>query len=176
MSDEEVEESLRQDASSRKRKPSWLQELMKEAEQSVGPPKREVKESRAPERFSSYMAQVTSLRDTVPDTYEEASAHQVWRDAMMEEYNSIMKNEVWEVVPRPEGKSVVTSKWLYKIKHATDGSIEKFKARFVARGFSQVEGVDYDETFAPMARFSSIEAVISVIAEMGWKIHQMGLF
>ena len=82
------------------------------------------------------MTQVTSLRDTVPDTYEEASAHQVWRNSMMEEYNSIMKNEVWEVVPRPEGKSVVTSKWLYKIKHAADGSIEKFKACFVARGFS----------------------------------------
>ena len=55
---------------------------------------------------------------------------------MMEEYNSIMKNGVWEVVLRPEGKSVVTSKWLYKIKHAADGSIEKYKARFVARGIS----------------------------------------
>ena len=84
-----------------------------------------------------------------------------------------MKNEVWEVVPRPEEKSIVTSKWLYKIKHVADGSIEKFKARFVARGFSQVEGVDYDETFALVAIFSSIRVVISVIAEMGWKIHQM---
>ena len=136
MSDEDVEESLRQNASSKKRKPSWRKELVKEAEESVGPPRREVRESRAPKSFSSYMAQVTSLCDTVHDTYEEASAHQVWRDAMMEEYNSIMKNGVWEVVPKPEGKLVVTSKWLYKIKHAADGSIEKFKARFVACGFS----------------------------------------
>ena len=74
---------------------------------------------------------------------------------------------------RPEGKSVVTSKWIYKIKHAADGDIEKFKACFVAHGFSQVEGVDYDETFALVARFSSIRAVISVMAEMGWRIHQM---
>eukprot|EP00253_Pinus_taeda_P011424 PITA_11424 len=72
---------------------------------------------------------------------------------MMEEYSSIMTNDVWEVVPRPEGKSVVTSKWLYKIKNVADGSIEKFKARFLARGFSQVEGVDYKEIFAPVARF-----------------------
>ena len=86
----------------------------------------------------------------------------------MEEYNSIMKNGVWEV-PRPKGKSVVTSKWLYKIKHDADGSIEKFKARFVACGFSQLEGVDYDETFVPVAKFSSIRAVISVMAEMGWR-------
>ena len=55
---------------------------------------------------------------------------------MIEEYQSIMKNDVWDVVPRPEGKSVVTSKWIYKIKHATNDSIEKYKARFVAHGFS----------------------------------------
>ena len=54
----------------------------------------------------------------------------------MEEYNSIMDNDVWEVVLRPKGKSVVTSKWLYKIKHAADDNIEKFKACFVTRGFS----------------------------------------
>ena len=60
----------------------------------------------------------------------------------MEEYESIMKNDVWEIVSRPEGKSVVTSKWILKIKHVADGSIEKYKARFVTRGFSQKEGVD----------------------------------
>ena len=103
---------------------------------AIGPPKREIRESKAPERFFSYIAQVTSLHDTVPNTYEEASAHQVWRDAMMEEYNSIMKNGVWEVVLRSEGKSIVTSKWLYKIKHAADDTIEKFKAHIVACGFS----------------------------------------
>ena len=63
-----------------------------------------------------------------------------------------MENDVWDVVPRLEGKSIVTSKWIYKIKHATDGSIEKYKARFVAHGFSQKEGIDYEETFAPVAR------------------------
>ena len=91
----------------------------------------------------------------------------------MDEYHSIMKNDVWEIVPRPEGKSVVTSRWLYKVKHVADGSVEKYKAQFVARGFSQVEGVDYDETFAPVARYTSIRALISIAAKMGWKIHQM---
>ena len=60
-----------------------------------------------------------------------------WKDAMFEEYQSIMKNDVWDVVPRLEGKSVVTSKWICKIKHVADGSIEKYKARFMAHGFSQ---------------------------------------
>eukprot|EP00253_Pinus_taeda_P031111 PITA_31111 len=86
---------------------------------------------------------------------------------MQEEYSSIMKNDVWEVVPRPEGKSVVTFRWFYKVKHATDGSIEKFKAKFVARGFFYVEGVDYKETFTPVARYTSIHSIISIAAEMG---------
>jgi len=70
---------------------------------------------------------------------------------MIEEYKSIMKNDVWEVVPRPTGKSVVTSRWIYKIKHAADGSVEKYKARFVTRGFTQKEGIDYDEKYAPVS-------------------------
>ena len=92
---------------------------------------------------------------------------------MIEEYQSIMKNDVWDVVPRPEGKSVVTSKWIYKIKHAVDGSIEKYKSRFVARGFSQKEGIDYEETFAPVSRYTSIRSVLALVVVMKWKIHQM---
>ena len=67
----------------------------------------------------------------------------------MLEYSSIMKNDVWEIVSRPEGKSVVTSRGLYKIKYVVDGSIKKYKARFVARGFSQIEGVDYEKPWLP---------------------------
>ena len=71
-----------------------------------------------------------------------------------------MKNQVWEVVPRPQGKKVVRS-------HAADGSVEKYKAHFVAKGFSQKEGIDYEETFAPVARYSSIRTIISLAAKMG---------
>jgi hypothetical protein len=162
-----------QDATSEKRKPKWLQDTLKEAQGSVGNPRKAVRESKPPERFCSYLAMVSNISESEPSTFEEVADQQVWKDAMVEEYNSIMKNDVWEVVPRPEGKSVVTSRWLYKIKHVADGSIEKYKARFVARGFSQVEGVDYDETFALVARYTLIRAVISIAAEMGWKIHQM---
>ena len=82
-----------------------------------------------------------------------------------------MKKNVWEVVPRPEEKSIVSSKWIYKIKHATDGGIEKYKARFVARGFSQKEGIDYEETFAPVSRYTSIRMIISLASILGWKLH-----
>jgi hypothetical protein len=82
---------------------------------------------------------------------------------MVEEYASIIKKNVWVIVPRPLNKSVVNSKWIYKIKHAADGSIDKHKARFVAQGFSQKEGVDYEETFAPIARYTSIRTIISIV-------------
>ena len=71
---------------------------------------------------------------------------------MVEEYTSIIKNDVWGIMPRSEKKPIVNSRWLYKIKHAANGIIEKFKERFVVRGFSQREGVDYKETFAPVAK------------------------
>jgi hypothetical protein len=94
---------------------------------------------------------------------------------MIEEYKSIMKNKVWEIVPRPKDKDVVSSRWLFKIKHAADGSIEKCKSRFVARGFSQKEGIDYEETFAPVARYTSIRSIIALEANMKWKFHQMDM-
>jgi hypothetical protein len=71
------------------------------------------------------------------------------------------------------GKSMNGSRWIYKLKHAADASVEKFKACFVVKGFSQKEGIDYDETFAQVARYTSIRVVISIAAEMAWKIHQI---
>ena len=74
--------------------------------------------------------------DKEPSNYEEVVEQKEWKDNMIEEYQSIMKNDVWDVVPRPEGKSIVTSKWIYNIKQDVDGSIEKYKEIFVACGFS----------------------------------------
>lgn len=116
---------------------------------------------------------MSSILDSEPSTYDEDTSQQCWKDTMMEEYESIMKNDVWEIVPRPDRKSVVTSKWIFKIKHVVDGSIEKYKARFVARVFSQKEGVDYDETFAPVARYTSIKTIIALASTMRWRLHQM---
>jgi len=96
-----------------------------------------------------------------------------WVDAMVEEYDSIVHNSVWDLVPKLENKLVVSSHWLYKVKQDVDGSVEKHKAIFVARGFSQVEGIHYDETFALVARYSSIISMLALLAQMGWKIHQM---
>ena len=65
----------------------------------------------------------------------------------------------------------MTSKWLFNFKHEDDGSVEKHKARFVARGCSQKEGIDYDETFVPVDRYTSIRTIIAIASAMGWKLH-----
>jgi len=83
---------------------------------------------------------------------------------MVEEYDSIVRNGVLDVVPRLEDKSVVSSRWIYKVKKVANGSFEKHKTRFVARGFSQVEGIDYDENFSPVARYSSIRSMLALSA------------
>ena len=97
-----------------------------------------------------------------PSSFREATQHQVWVDAMVDEYSSIMTNDVWEVVPRPQERLVVGFRWIYKIKYVADCSIEKFKARFVAKGYAQKEGIEYEETFSPIHRYTSIKSVISL--------------
>ena len=73
----------------------------------------------------------------------------------------------------PEGRKVIRSKWVFKVKHNADGSVEKLKARLAAQGFSQKYGVDYDETFSPVVRFESIRTVIALDVKKGLKMHQM---
>jgi hypothetical protein len=156
------------------KRPSWARRTLQEAEGHAAP-HGTFRESKTPQRFSSYIAAMIHIIDSKPSSYEEASSQPVWRDAMMEEYQSIMKNDVWDIVLRTKGKSVVTSKWIYKIKHAVDESIEKHKAIFVARGFSRVEGIDYEETFALIARYTSIWTIISLASAFGWRLHQMDM-
>ena len=76
-------------------------------------------------------------------------------------------------MPRPEGKKVVGSRWIYKVKHAIDESVEMYKARFLTKWFSQKEVIDYEETFAPVSSYSSIHTIISLVAEIGWRVYQM---
>jgi hypothetical protein len=119
---------------SHKRKPAWERELIQDGEK-YGVPKGTTRQVKRPKPFSSYTALMCNLLDEEPTCFKEAIQKKEWEDAMTEEYRSIMKNEVREIVPNSKNKDGVSYRWLFKIKHATDGSIEKYKARFVARGF-----------------------------------------
>ena len=101
---------------------------------------------------------------TEPYSFEEEVQEPKWVDVMVEEYDSIVKNSSWEIVPRSVGKSVVGSRWIYKVKQVVDGSVKKYKARFFTRGFSQIEGIDYEKAFAPVARYSSIWTILALSA------------
>jgi hypothetical protein len=116
------------------KRPAWTRQTLQEAKGHAAP-RGTFRERKRPSRFSSYVSAMSHIIDTETSCHGEAAGQQVWQDAMNKEYQSIMKNDVWDIVLRPKGKSLVTSKWIYKIKHATDGSVEKYKARFVARGF-----------------------------------------
>ena len=90
---------------------------------------------------------------------------------MVDEYDSIVKKSAWEIVQRLVDKSVVGLRWIYKVKKVVDGSVEKYKAIFLAWGFSQVEGIDYEETFILVVRYSSIRSILALSTQMGWQIH-----
>jgi hypothetical protein len=155
-----------------KKRQVWLEATLQETER-LKAPSGTFRKSKKLERFSNYIACMTKLQDKEPTTFEEAAQKKQWKDAMTKEHQSIMKNDVWKIVPRPKEKSVVTSKWVYKIKNVVDESVDKYKARFVARGFSEKKGEDYDETFTHVARYTSIRAIMSIVASMGWSLHQM---
>ena len=108
-----------------------------------------------------------------PEGYEEATADQKWRNAMKEELIMIEKNKTWELVDRPNHKKAIGVKWVYRTKLNSDGSVNKYKARLVVKGYAQVFGVDFSETFAPVARLETIRMLMSLAAQKGWIIHQM---
>jgi hypothetical protein len=108
-----------------------------------------------------------------PTSYNEAMQSlekEYWQNAMQSEYDSLIKNNVWTLVDRPTNENVVKCKWVYKKKLDTSGKPSKFKARLVARGFSQVEGIDYTDTFAPVVRHSTLRILFSIATELELEI------
>ena len=102
-----------------------------------------------------------------PGSFEEASKQEVWVKTMEEEIQMIEKNNTWELVNRPHGKDIIGVKWVYKTKLNPDGTIQKHKVRLVAKGYSQQPGIDYNETFAPVARLDTIRALIALASQKG---------
>ena len=96
-----------------------------------------------------------------------------WHEAMDSEYQSLMENGTWQLVPQPSDRKLVSCKWLLRKKFHADGTISRYKARLVARGFSQVPGMDYNETFSPVLRMTSFRALLATAAQLHLLVHQM---
>jgi hypothetical protein len=145
----------------------------------------EVVPRRSP-RFASAHAIYTTLSATFmtgdsdavidPLTYKQAmeSPEAVyWQKAMDSELASVMRAGTWVEASTPQGRKLVGCRWVYKTKRDASGGIAKYKARIVAQGYSQIEGVDYDETFSPVARLTSLRLLMAVVASKGLRLHQM---
>jgi hypothetical protein len=92
---------------------------------------------------------------------------------MNEEYLSLMKNDTWDLVPIPKGTKNFICKWVYRNKYASDGSVERHNARLVAKGFSQVECIEYNESFSHVSKMNSIYLVLALAPSHKWEVHQM---
>ena len=109
----------------------------------------------------------------VPRNIQEALDDPNWKLAVLEEMNALRKNGTWELVDLPRDKKIVGCKWVFSVKYKADGSIERYKARLVAKGFTQTYGIDYQETFAPVAKINSIRVLLSLAVNSNWPLHQL---
>jgi hypothetical protein len=116
--------------------------------------------------------------DDTPRTIEEAFSSpdaDLWKEAIRSEMDSIMCNGTWEVVERPYGCKPIGCKWVFKKKLRLDGTIERYKARLVVKGYSQKEGEDYFDTYSPVACLTTIRVLLSLAASHGLILHQMDI-
>uniref|UniRef100_A0A2N9I2A7 Integrase catalytic domain-containing protein n=1 Tax=Fagus sylvatica TaxID=28930 RepID=A0A2N9I2A7_FAGSY len=126
-----------------------------------------------PSHLSDYHCYFALATLHEPHTYREASTNPLWQQAMADELDALHKTHTWDMTTLPPGKSAVGCKWVYKIKTRADGSVERYKAHLVARGFTQEYGIDYEETFAPVARLTSVRSLLAVAAVRHWPLFQM---
>ncbi|GJT33877.1 ribonuclease H-like domain-containing protein [Tanacetum coccineum] len=128
-----------------------------------------VETNRPVERLTLHVSSVSS----VPRSYHEAFNDVNWHSAMRDEYNALIKNSTWTLIPRPPNVNVVLCMWLFRYKYLADGTLSRYKARLVANGSTQLEGVDVDETFSPVVKPRTIRTVLSLAASRHWPIHQL---
>ncbi|KAE8673438.1 Detected protein of unknown function [Hibiscus syriacus] len=112
------------------------------------------------------------MDDELPKSIHEALEVPRWREAVFEELKALKKNDTWDLTPLPEEKRSIGSKWVFTIKYHADGSVERYKARLVARGFTQTYGLDYEETFAPVAKLNTIRVLLSLAGNLDWTLRQ----
>ena len=122
--------------------------------------------------FKKHKAFISKITNQfVPRNVQEAFSHSYWRTTILEEINALKKNETWELVELPKGKKTVGCKWVFTIKCKVDGSIERYEARLVAKGFTQTFGLDYHETFALIAKINSIRVLLSLAVKLNWSLY-----
>ncbi|CAH9100668.1 unnamed protein product [Cuscuta europaea] len=119
----------------------------------------------------AFLAAISMTKE--PTSFGEAVRDPQWRDAMNSEIRALERTGTWQIQDLPPGKKAIYCKWVYKIKYKSDGSVERYKARLVVCGNRQVHGIDYSETFAPVAKMVTVRTILAVAASSHWELHQM---
>ncbi|KAJ9682521.1 hypothetical protein PVL29_018440 [Vitis rotundifolia] len=125
--------------------------------------------------LKSQMVTFAATRSNIsePTTYCTTLKISHWFKAMQEEIKALIQNRTWDLVPRPPTANIVGSKWMFKTKLKEDGTIDRYKARLVARGFSQMPGLDFGETFSPVIKYTTIRLILSLAVTLGWAMKQL---
>nr|KYP72406.1 Retrovirus-related Pol polyprotein from transposon TNT 1-94 [Cajanus cajan] len=110
-----------------------------------------------------------------PETVIEALKRLKWRKAMNSEFKALISNGTWTLVPYQGQENVIDSKWVFKTKYKADGTVERRKARLVAKGFQQTAGVDFDETFSPVIKASTMRIILAITVHYNWEVRQMDI-
>ncbi|WJZ80412.1 hypothetical protein VitviT2T_000335 [Vitis vinifera] len=129
-----------------------------------------VSNHRLSESNKSFVNQLSTI--AIPNSVQEALADPRWKAAINKEMKSLQKNETWELVECLPGNKPVGCRWIYTVKYKADGSIERFKVRLVAKGYTQTYGIDYTKTFAPIAKINTIRVLLSLAANLNWPLQQ----
>ncbi|KAG8497203.1 hypothetical protein CXB51_008568 [Gossypium anomalum] len=160
------------------------QQIPQEIEEEVTvvetqPPRRSLRERHAPERYGFLITthgDILLIDQDEPRTYQEAVASpdsEKWLEAMRSEMDSMYENQVWTLIDPPEGVKPIGCKWVFKKKTDMDGNVQTYNGQLVAKVFRQIHGVDYDETFSPVAMFKSIRILLAIAAFHDYEIWQM---
>jgi histone deacetylase 1/2 len=108
-----------------------------------------------------------------PTSVEQALGNKNWAAAMDVEYRALVENKTWHLVPKPKGKNIIGCKWVFKIKRKSDGSIDRYKGRLVAKGYKQRYGIDYEDTFSPVVKAATVRLILSLAVSKDWCLRQL---
>uniref|UniRef100_A0A803NS67 Reverse transcriptase Ty1/copia-type domain-containing protein n=1 Tax=Cannabis sativa TaxID=3483 RepID=A0A803NS67_CANSA len=123
--------------------------------------------------FRNAILAITAIPE--PRSYAEAKLHKIWNTTMDNEIDALEQNDTWIVVLLPDGQHTISNKWVYIKKYNPDGSLQRCKARLVAKGFTQQPGIDYFETYAPVAKFNTLKLLLALAAIKNWHLHHMDI-
>lgn len=123
-----------------------------------------------------YIGLVETYKDTVePTNAKDALTRPLWKEAIQKEFQALMSNKTWTLFPYQDEENIVDSKWVFKTKYKSDGTMEKRKVRLFAKGFQQTTDIDYEETFIPVVKASIVRIILSIAIHLNWEVRKLDI-